>query len=173
MNARRDRRVHAAACESPCMAWVATFFKWTGIVLASLIILTVAVAAWGYYDVYPREIEREREDGNWQAYYNSHACSATTCTATPVTETFFIHGNAKTVNLHLAGAQGSASGGLRITLTSPAGEAKYDRTFTGPAGQAFNDQATLAPVVGDWTVTYTYAAFYGSSMVRVTTIGRP
>ena len=155
------------------MAWVASFFKWTGIVLATLLVLTVAVVAWGYYDVYPREIERLREDGMWQAYDQSHTCSASTCSTTPTTETFYVHGNAKSVYLSVSGSQGSTSGALRITVATPSGENKYDRTFTGPSGQAFSDDARLAPAVGDWKVTYTYAAFSGTYSVHVATQGHP
>lgn len=148
-----------------------TAIKWTGISLAFLLVVSLVVGAWAYYEVKPI-VEK---NAPYPVYGYDQRCTATTCSTAPVQQRFDVYAGAREVRMDLGVTFEAPAGSVRITITDPNGKAVYDRTFTASiqGSSSTSEDARWAPHTGQWSVTYSYTGFQGTIHLDIYGIGLP
>lgn len=109
-------------------------------------------------------------------YMHDRQCSDP-CNGVMDESSFFVHGNAREVRFDLSVMPWPDTltdpgnlGTVRIQVTDPSGDVRFDRTFTGNEGQEASNIA-WQPEQGDWSISYDYTLWRGAVDVEVWTVG--
>jgi hypothetical protein len=154
--------------------------KWVAIALAALLVVALGVGAWAYYEVkpfIPAIIEQSEP-----TYQYFERCVATPCSGAAPADTFYVRGEATTVRLDLNvysvhteddWDRHVGNGSVRIVVTDPAGEVRYDRSLNVTEEGATFYETSWTAVEGNWTIAYSFDAFVGAIDVETYAIGFP
>ncbi|HLE96923.1 MAG TPA: hypothetical protein VI997_06080 [Candidatus Thermoplasmatota archaeon] len=150
--------------------------KWTGIAIGCVVVLALALGVWAWYEVVPVAEDRVREWSPYPVFEHAEECaSIAACSATPTTQSFYVHGDAKDVRMWVSGdhASSGTAGSVQLTVRDPGENTKYDRTFSATQGGHIRDEVVWDLREGEWTVTWKYTAFVGEFEVEIATTGLP
>lgn len=169
-----------------------TFLKWTAVALAVLLVISLGVGAWAYYEMKP--YIPALIDSNDPVYEYYEICSATPCNGAAPADTFYIHPEAQSVRFDLdvhpvrvsdeRADNMSTNGTVRIVVADPDGGVRYNRTFElaplrasehryASSGGASYQEMSWAAVPGNWTVSYEFHDFVGSVSMTTYAVSLP
>lgn len=162
--------------------------KWIAVAIGVLLVISLGVGAWAYYEVKPHLAEIIESTEPVYRYYES--CPDVPCSGASDADIFYVAPDARYVRFDLDVYRGHVhldegetreipNGTLRIVVLDPEGAARYDRTFNatpsvsggsygaggGWSGLA-DQELSWAPMAGNWSVQYTFHDFLGSIGVR-------
>lgn len=147
-----------------------SFLKWTAIAIAFLLVLATGIGIWAWYEVKPI-VEK---NAPYSVYSYDEQCELSSCSSTPVEQSFFIHSGAREVRMDVHVTHDYVSvGAVKITVKDPSGTVKYDKTFTSSSGRTASQEVAWGPAVGDWHITYQFTGFDGNVGIRIYTLGLP
>lgn len=151
------------------MGGLQSFFVGLGIAVAFLLVFGFVVALTAYEESTPY-IEREYPTS---LYSRTETCS-TACTRMLATHSFQLPDGANRVVADFTVVVNAGGGHVKLTLTNPAGDACYDRTFTANAqSQTEEDSIMCAAMDGIWKFEATQVAFSGVLTTDIVSIGIP
>jgi len=157
-----------------------TALKWIAIGLAALLAVSLGVGAWAYYEVkpfIPAIIEQSEP-----TYQYFERCAQTPCNGAPPPDTFFVRPEAKTVRLDLNAysvhpsddrSEHVANGTVRVRVTDPAGEVRFDRPINMSGDAATYYETSWSAIPGNWSVAYDFDGFVGAIDVETYAIAFP
>lgn len=170
-----------------------TFLKWTAVALAILLVISLGVGAWAYYEVKP--YIPAIIDSSDPVYEYRETCSATPCNGLLPADTFYVRPEAQTVEfdldvyrVRLSESQmenmSATNGTVRVVVLDPAGNSRYDRTFelaaassseyrSGSSAGSSHQQTSWAAAPGNWTVSYEFTDFVGTISVQAYAVSLP
>lgn len=153
------------------------FLKWTAVALAILLVTSLGVGAWAYYEIKPYipSIIESSEP----AYSSYERCAATPCHGGPPADSFYVRAGTETLRFDLdlyavhpadeRAATHVGNGTVRIVVTDPTGAARFDRAFNMTEGSSLHQEWSWAATEGNWTLAYTFDGFVGALDVEVYT----
>lgn len=135
--------------------------KWFAVAVSALLVLTVALGVWGFYEVRP--VIEALVEQSLPAYEHLKSCAPSPCDGNVTGDPFFVANDTKSVRLVIRSTTGPPppggmdAGSVRVVVADAAGTIVLDRTFTAQDGI----ETRLAPSEGNWTVSYDYRGFQG------------
>ena len=157
-----------------------TFLKWTAVALAVLLVISLGVGAWAYYEIKPY-IPGMIESSD-PVYQYFERCTETPCSGAPPPDTFFVRPTAQTVrfdinvySVHLDEdwEKHVANGTMRVVVTDPAGASAFDRTFNVTDEGSFRYETSWAAQPGNWSIAYEFTDFVGAIDVETYAVSLP
>jgi hypothetical protein len=157
-----------------------TILKWTAVALAVLLVTSLGVGAWAYYEVKPYIPSIiEQSEPSYQYY---EKCADTPCSGAPPADVFYVSTDARSVrfdvnvySVHKTGDRDRhyGNGTLQVSVVDPTGVKLFDRTFNNSEGASAHQEMRWAAVEGNWTVAVAYDGFIGAVDVEAYAITFP
>lgn len=157
-----------------------TFLKWTAVALGVLLILSIGVGAWAYYEVKPYIPSIIEQSEPTYQYYER--CADTPCSGAPPPDTFFVRPDAQSVRFDLNTYSVRSSndrdlrlgnGTLHVVVTDPLGNVRFDRSFNMTDDASVHQEVSWAAEAGNWTIAYRFDGFLGAIDVQTYALGFP
>lgn len=139
------------------MGGLQSFFIGLGITIAFLLVFGFAVTLTAYEEATPY-IEREYPTS---LVSQTETCERA-CTRVLSSQTFQLPDGANRIEAGFTVVLNAGGGNLKLTITNPAGDACYDRSFTASAAsQTLTDSVRCSAMDGVWKYEATQVAFSG------------
>lgn len=163
-----------------------TFLKWTAVALGILLVLSIGVGAWAYYEVKPYIPDLIESSEPAYSYYQG-CVEGTPCNGAPPADSFYVRPDAHTVRFDLnvwgpdsyRGCDGcneeapAGNGTLHVVVADQLGATLYDRTFDLANQSSLHHETSWAATEGNWTIAYTFDNFVGTIDVESYVISVP
>lgn len=158
-----------------------TFLKWTAVALGILLVISLGVGAWAYYEVKPYIPAMIESSDPVYEYYER--CAATPCNGVLPADTFYVRPSAQTVKFQLSvysvhpqdgdDDRHVGNGTLRLVVSDAEGVARLDRVLNLTNEGYLHHEVSWASAEGNWTVAYEYTDFVGAIDVQAYAITMP
>lgn len=145
------------------------FVKWLAIALAVMLVLTVGVGVWAFYEIKPL-VEK---NAPVPVFERHDACSAA-CNHSVDALTFYVHPEAREVRFDLDVSHAKNSTGVVVVrVQDPNGTLVFDEAFPANGTSHASVHQTWGPQAGDWRVSLEYVSFRGYVDAEAWTVGLP
>lgn len=154
--------------------------KWIAIALAALLVLSIGVGAWAYYEVKPHIPDLVASTAPVYEYHER--CVATPCNGVRPADSFYVREGADTVRFEmgLAGVHPPGdrdrhvgNGTIAIKVVDPAGAVRFDRVLEPTDEAALRHDMSWAALAGNWTIEVTFTEFVGDLDLEAWAVSLP
>lgn len=158
-----------------------TVLKWTAGILGVLLVLSILVGVWAFYEVRPYVEDVVLRNTEQEVFSLDETCRETACTFERPSQRFHVAEGARELRFRVdlwAVHDGSSDqhvleGQVEIHVRDPVGTTIFSRTFVLGEEGSLSQRATWDPAPGDWRVDVNATGFQGHLAVEAATVGAP
>jgi hypothetical protein len=145
-----------------------TFLKWAAVAVAILLVLSIGVGVWAFYELKPL-VEKNAP----VPVLEFHETCREICNYTLDSLVFLVHDGTREVRFDLDVRHAANSTGVvTVRVANPNGTA-FEQAFPADGTRDADMHQTFAPLPGEWRVTVEFVGFTGRVALDAWTVGLP